>query len=35
MVPNVGTAWCRFNHAHEKIGTGGEEEGMVREELVT
>jgi hypothetical protein len=35
MVPNVGTAWYRFDHAHEKIGTGGEEEWMVREELVT
>ena len=35
MVPNEGTAWWRFNHAHEKIGTGGGKEGMVGEKLVT
>jgi hypothetical protein len=35
MVPNVGTARCRFNHTDEKIWTGGEKEGVVREELVT
>jgi hypothetical protein len=35
MVPNVGTTWCRLNHTDEKIGTGGEKEGVVREELVT
>jgi hypothetical protein len=35
MVPNVRTAWCRFNHTDEKIGTGREEEGVVREKLVT
>ena len=34
MVPKMGTAWRRFDHAHEKIGTGGGEEGMVREKLV-
>jgi hypothetical protein len=35
MVPNVGTTWCRLNHTDEKIGTGGEKKGVVREELVT
>jgi len=35
MIPNEGTAWCRFNHTDEKIGASGEEEWMVREKLVT